>query len=290
MVRFDYRDNMKGALTFLMFILLAHPSMGEETSERDSLLQRVDEIKAMVDEKYWNSFYDVQYSMPIYYHDEGAFTMHLEQNGRNAEARIDCSSPEITFKTIPSVTTIEQWLAMLLHECFHGFQYQHKDFWASFVNAIPENFSAIDSLVALKRYEWYNSLLSEEHELLRKAFSASSRKEAAQLLTSLFAIRKSRLGLVKERLGLDIIRYYPLVETLEGSARYIEYCVSKELGVTDCEYMYNLNGNSYYYASGFILMLLLDRHGISYKDKLFSEYNTLEELVTSYYLDCLIGK
>ena len=148
MVRFDYRDNMKGALTFLMFILLAHPSMGEETSERDSLLQRVDEIKAMVDEKYWNSFYDVQYSMPIYYHDEGAFTMHLEQNGRNAEARIDCSSPEITFKTIPSVTTIEQWLAMLLHECFHGFQYQHKDpFFRVFTSEIQNNSVTLSSVV-----------------------------------------------------------------------------------------------------------------------------------------------
>ena len=97
----------------------------------------------------------------------------------------------------------------------------------------------------------------------------------------MFAKRKSRLELVKERLGLDIIRYYSLAETVEGSARYIEYCVSKELGVTDCEFMYNLNGDSYYYASGFMLMLLLDRHGISYKEKLFTEYDTLEELMTS---------
>ena len=38
------------------------------------------------------------------------------------------SSFEITHRTIPGVDFTEQWVTMIIHEYFHGFQFQHKPF------------------------------------------------------------------------------------------------------------------------------------------------------------------
>jgi hypothetical protein len=43
--------------------------------------------------------------------------------------------------------------------------------------------------------------------------------------------------------------------------------------------MTNLDSNSYYYASGLYLMLIMDKFHIPYKEELFLKYNTLAELI-----------
>jgi hypothetical protein len=169
---------------------------------------------------------------------------------------------------------------MLMHECFHGFQYKHTEFWNKMLASTPENFISSDSLKTLRRnYEWYRDMLSKENALLKKAYEASGIHEVRHILSDFFSIRDERLKTVQDRLGLDIIEFYPIIETVEGSARYIEYCLAREQGITDTDWMTNLDSNSCYYASGLYLMLIMDKFGIPYKDELFQKCYTLTELI-----------
>jgi hypothetical protein len=206
--------------------------------------------------------------------------MHLVQAEANTEARMECSSPEITMQAVPSVKTYEEWYAMLMHECFHGFQYKHTAFWNKMLASTPEVFITSDSLKALKlNYEWYRNMLSKENALLKKAYEASDIIEVRHILSDFYSIRNERLRAVKDRLRLDVIEFYPIIETMEGSARYIEYRLAREQGITDTDWMTNLDSNSYYYASGLYLMLIMDKFHIPYKEELFLKYNTLAELI-----------
>lgn len=49
--------------------------------DRDSVLQRVDELKALVDQKYWPTFNAPQYALEMNYYEDGPFRMHLVANG-----------------------------------------------------------------------------------------------------------------------------------------------------------------------------------------------------------------
>ena len=243
-------------------------------------MAHVDELKELIDEKIWPTYNDPAYSMEMNYYEEGPFRMHLNQAEDDTLARMECSSPEITIQAVPSVKTYEEWYAMLMHECFHGFQYKHTDFWNKMLASTPENFISSDSLKTLRRnYEWYRDMLSKENALLKKAYEASGIHEVRHILSDFFSIRDERLKTVQDRLGLDIIEFYPIIETVEGSARYIEYCLAREQGITDTDWMTNLDSNSCYYASGLYLMLIMDKFGIPYKDELFQKCYTLTELI-----------
>ncbi|MCQ2269486.1 MAG: hypothetical protein MJZ83_11510 [Bacteroidaceae bacterium] len=250
---------------------------------KDSILQRVDELKALVDRKYWPSFNAPEYVLEMNYYEEGPFRMHLVQNDSEGKPRMECSSPEITFRTIPDVTSYEEWYAMLIHECFHGFQYKkYPQFWKKMLEATPQDFYASDSLKALKKnYSWYREILKQENELLTQMLEAPSLSIVGQYWQQFMPLRKERLQLVKEKLGLDLEPFYSITEAMEGSARYIEYSLYKELGISDkAGWMTNLEGDSYYYASGFYMILILEKFSLDFKDKLFSKYYSLTDLIS----------
>ncbi len=271
-------------LAFLIAGAIPHqaqtPINDSNKLSKEQVLAHVDELKELIDEKIWPTYNDPAYSMEMNYYEEGPFRMHLNQAEDDTLARIECSSPEITIQAVPSVKTYEEWYAMLMHECFHGFQYKHTDFWNKMLASTPENFISSDSLKTLRRnYEWYRDMLSKENALLKKAYEASGIHEVRHILSDFFSIRDERLKTVQDRLGLDIIEFYPIIETVEGSARYIEYCLAREQGITDTDWMTNLDSNSCYYASGLYLMLIMDKFGIPYKDELFQKCYTLTELI-----------
>ena len=260
--------------------LLLTPINGSTKLSKEQVFAHVDELKKLINDKIWPAYNDPAYSMEMNYYEDGPFRMHLDQAEDDTLARMECSSPEITIQAVPSVKTYEEWYAMLMHECFHGFQYKHTVFWNKMLASTPENFITSDSLKALRRnYEWYRDMLSKENALLKKAYEASDIHEACHILSGFYSIRDKRLKTVKDRLGLDIIEFYPIIETVEGSARYIEYCLAREQGITDTDWMTNLDSNSCYYASGLYLMLIMDKFGIPYKEELFLKYNTLTELI-----------
>lgn len=271
-------------LAFLIAGAIPHqaqtPINDSNKLSKEQVLAHVDELKELIDEKIWPTYNDPAYSMEMNYYEEGPFRMHLNQAEDDTLARMECSSPEITIQAVPSVKTYEEWYAMLMHECFHGFQYKHTDFWNKMLASTPENFISSDSLKTLRRnYEWYRDMLSKENALLKKAYEASGIHEVRHILSDFFSIRDERLKTVQDRLGLDIIEFYPIIETVEGSARYIEYCLAREQGITDTDWMTNLDSNSCYYASGLYLMLIMDKFGIPYKDELFQKCYTLTELI-----------
>ena len=278
---------MKHVFLLLAFLITGTVPLQAQTPISDSnrlskeqVLAHVDELKELIDEKIWPTYNDPAYSMEMNYYEDGPFRMHLNQAEDDTQARMECSSPEITKQAIPSVKTYEEWYAMLMHECFHGFQCKHTVFWNKMLASTPENFITSDSLKALRRnYEWYREMLSKENALLKKAYEASGINEVRHILTDFFSIRDERLKTVKGRLGLDIIEFYPIIETVEGSARYIEYRLACVQGITDTDWMTNLDSDSYYYASGLYLMLIMDKLDIPYKDELFQKNYTLAELI-----------
>lgn len=280
---------MRYIAILLLFIMLPLSANAQEFTslQKDSILKRVDELKSLVDKKYWPTFNAPEYALEMNYYEEGPFRMHLIQEGTGGKPRMECSSPEITFKTIPGVTSYEEWYAMLIHECFHGFQYKkHPLFWDDMIEANPQDFYASDSLKALKEnYSWYRDLLDQENELLSQMYKASEKPEVRQLWKKFVPLRNERLHLVKEKLGLDIERFYLITEAMEGSARYIEYSLYKELGISDkADWMTNLNGDSYYYASGLYMILILEKFEMEFKDNLFSKFYTLTDLMNEWLL------
>lgn len=254
---------------------------GSAPQTKEQILARVDELKALVDSKYWPGFNDPKYVLEMHYYEDGPFRMHLIQNENDSVPRMECSSPEITFATIPDVRSYEEWYAMLIHEFFHGFQFRkYPAFWDRGLEVNPEDFYASDSLMALKaNYGWYADMLAQESELLSQMYDAGDVSTVRDLFARFMPIREERLRAVKEKLGLDITEFYPITEAREGSARYIEYCLYKEQGIDDTDWMFNLDGGSYYYASGFYMLLIMDRFGIDYKADLFDRYFTITDLL-----------
>lgn len=273
------------AALWLLLSIQSKTMAGEASTSKhlskEQVLAHVDVLKAVVDEKIWPTFNAPQYALEMHYYEEGPFRMHLLQADNGTEPRMECSSPEITFQAVPSVQNYEEWYAMLLHECFHGFQYKKfSGFWKALEESNPQGFVASDTLTALKQhYDWYNEKLAQESSLLIKMYEASDINEVHRLFDSFYRIRNERLEMCKERLGLDISHFYTLTETVEGSARYIEYKLYQEQGLTDTKWMTNLDSNSYYYSSGLYMMLIMDKLGIEYKDELFDDYYLLVELL-----------
>lgn len=269
-------------LVYLICMLVCMEAHGQLPKEQ--VLAHVDELKNTVGEKYWPAFNLPEYALEMNYHEDGPFRMELVKGEGGAPWRMECSSPEITFKTIPDVETYEEWYAMLLHECFHAFQ--HKRYpacWDRFVETGPQDFYATDSLKALRaHYDWYAERLSRENGLLQQMLGAESLDDVKPLFRAFMGIRNERLALVKENLGLDLTVHYPILEAIEGSARYIEYCLYKEQGINEkTDWMFDLDG-SYYYASGFYLILIMKKFGIPFKDELFGTYFTLTEVLAQY--------
>ena len=95
----------------IMMLCLVAQAQETQSLDKDSVLRRVDKLKALVDQKYWPTFNAPQYALELNYYEDGPFRMHLVQNNPGQAPRMECSSPEITFKAIPDVTTYEEWYA-----------------------------------------------------------------------------------------------------------------------------------------------------------------------------------
>lgn len=261
-------------------ILLILCSLWVSAQQPNQHLTCVSELKALIDARYWPSFNEERYQIPLDYHAEGPFVMQMSINGGMETATMHCSSPEITFQTIPDVQTLDDWYAMLLHECFHGFQFKHPAFfdYASSIMDNPE--ISKDSIVNLKHhYPWYKELLDKENALLEQAYLTDDEPTMRSVLQRFLAVREERFAKTNELLGLDLSAYYPLMETYEGTARYIEYCLSRELGITATDWMFNLDSDTPYYASGFYLVMILDKWKVDYKYRLFDTVFLLTDLI-----------
>ncbi len=67
-----------------------------------------------------------------------------------------CSSYEEVIKKIPTVLSTEEWVTMIMHEYFHGFQYKHQ----SYMEYMEMNMTQIkpDSLTSFyKDHSWFKN-------------------------------------------------------------------------------------------------------------------------------------
>lgn len=280
----DEYQNLCKATKHTQETFSGHNSSDAVTREhltKEQVLARVDELKELLGEKYWPTFDDSAYAMELNYYEDGPFRMYIVQDGKDAEPRMECSSPEITFRTIKGVKTYEEWYAMLLHECFHGFEHKkYPDCWNRMIETNPEDFNTADSLVAIRDHNrWYKDILDKENSLLIKMYESSSIDEVRGLFSEFLPLREKRLQMVKDKIGLDIIEFYPITEANEGGARYIEYSLYKEQGIKNTDWMLNLDSDSYYYASGLFLILIMEKCGIDFKNDLYGKYYTLTDLM-----------
>lgn len=218
-----------------------------------------------------------------------------------------CSGYEETRKVIQDVSSTEEWVTMIVHEYFHGFQYKHREY----LHSIAQSISSVphDSLRAVYRNNpWFKEKVDEENELLLRALGAESRTETESLVTAFFKLRQQRRREVKQRLSLDIAGYEKAYETMEGTARYVEQKLYEKFSVklpdsklvsSDTSYHsyrdfrdYKIDRDEwlyltsktgvYYYATGFNMVRLLDKLNVQYKERLFREGElSLEDIMKS---------
>lgn len=221
---------------------------------------------------------------------------------------LNCSSVEITRRTIPGVNSTEQWATMVLHEYFHGFQYKHPAYLDHFeknVVSVPE-----DSLKQMYHsLVWFKDSADRENEMLLAAIGAENEAEVKDRVDTFFRLRHTRRDFIKKTLDFDITACEQTYETMEGTARYMEYALygllaqedpDSTLVKTDVSYhshdyfhsfrtedepwLYYTDRTTWYYATGFNLARLLDRLGVEYKSRLFAEGGlSLEDILMEWY-------
>jgi len=214
--------------------------------------------------------------------DDKPFHMHVtftdEESDIDYRAPImRCSSLEQTSRTIPDVTSVNEWATMVMHEYFHGFQFKNDgylDIYETITNAVLP-----DTLTALAAsHDWYREGVTRENDLLLKAIDTNDNEASRAYIQSFFKLRNERRERVKKELGIDIAALEQLYETMEGSARYIEYCLYRHFGnfnLSDAKWLYTV-GRKYYYATGFNLLRISDKLEIDYKYGIFKDVSTVE--------------
>jgi hypothetical protein len=232
----------------------------------------------------------------IPFHMETGLTMGTPTDEFNYHSPfMMCSSFEIVHNTIPKIISTEQWTTMILHEYFHGFQYKHP----AYIDYYEKNIAQIqpDSLVNLyKHNSWYKKSIDTENDYLLKAIAEKDNAKTYLFIDSFFSKRQERRNKTRQELQFDVSQYENCYETMEGTARYVEYSLYKKyasektnetLAKTDSSfkaYSYFKNYNiekdqwlfltsktSYHYAIGFNMTRLLDKLNITYKARLFNE-------------------
>lgn len=218
-----------------------------------------------------------------------------------------CSSVEITNKLIPDVPCTEVWATMILHEYFHGFQFKHPKFFDYF--STTSAYIPSDTLRNIYSHnKWFEEDINKENELLLSALSSNDSIEISSLISSFFQLREQRRNNTKKLIKFDIKPFENIYETMEGTARYIEYNLYNKLpakqltaklmksdtlygsyayfdnfNLEEAQWLYKI-GRNYFYVTGFNIVRLLDKLKIEYKSRLFNEAGvSLEEILKTEY-------
>lgn len=244
----------------------------------------------------------------IPFHMETGMTFGNKSSAYNYKSPfMSCSSFEIIHQTIPGVDATEQWATMVIHEYFHGFQFKHPAHVAYFEKKISVSADTLKS--TYKIYPWFKEGVDRENNILLAALETEDSRQVARLTDSFFALRKHRRAQAKGLPGHDLATLERAYETMEGTARYVEYSLyssfagkqpNDKLSKSDSAYhsyeyfrnysiekdpwLYLSDKTAYFYATGFNLVRLLDKLGVSYKTRLFKEGGlALEDILKQHY-------
>jgi hypothetical protein len=223
----------------------------------------------------------------------------------NYEPFMHCSSLEETRKVVKDVGSTEVWVTMVVHEYFHGFQFQHKNYLQYFADSIA-TFQKSKLKALYSANTWFKEKVDRENELLLQALATDDQVEVRKLISTFFEERKKRRTETSRKFDLDIEAYEKTYETLEGTARYVEqklyekfsqkrpdtklqksdssyhaYDFFKEHELEKEEWLYlTAKSGVYFYATGFNMTRILDKLGVPYKERLFKQRDlSLEDVL-----------
>ncbi|MBX0333178.1 hypothetical protein K3G39_08000 [Pontibacter sp. HSC-14F20] len=241
----------------------------------------------------------------IPFHMAVNFTFGDSSGYDNYAPFMHCSSLEETGKVVKDVATTEVWVTMVVHEYFHGFQFQHKNYLQYFADSIA-TFQKHKLKELYNDHTWFKQGIDRENDLLLKALEADDREETRRLIATFFEEREKRRNETSQKLNLAIAAYEKTYETLEGTARYVEQKLYEKfshkhpdatLQKSDSAYhaynsfkVYKLEKDEwlyltpksgvYFYATGFNMTRLFDKLNVRYKDRLFKENHlSLEDIL-----------
>jgi len=152
--------------------------------------------------------------------DDKPFHMHVTFT--DEESNIDyhtpfmrCSSLEQTSKTIPDVTSVNEWATMVMHEYFHGFQFKNDgylDTYEAITNAVLP-----DTLIALAAcHDWYRESITQENNFLLKAIDTNDIEASRAYIQSFLELRNERRERVKKNLWVGDIQQLSPIVALNG--------------------------------------------------------------------------
>lgn len=214
-----------------------------------------------------------------------------------------CSNTELTAEVIPDVPSTEVWATMVMHEYFHGFQFRHPGYLDYFEKSIASlTQEVLKSLY--EENEWYKESVDRENQMLLSAISSQSPAEIKSLVNTFFELRDKRRTTTEQKLNTDIRSIEQLFETMEGTARYVEfglygifstrqpdagmarsdslyhsYSYFKDFSFEESQWLYMTGGGNYYYATGFNILRLLDLLNVDYKPALFRDDLSIEDIL-----------
>ena len=229
------------------------------------------------------------------------------------------SSVEEIGKYIPSVESTEMWATMVVHEMFHHYQYNNKNYRKyadSVIGILP--FDSRNLVALCREDKQFLAMIQGENKILMKAIIEDSKDNRDSLITSYLDQREKRITMYgSEYPHLEQVENYYIIQ--EGSARYIEYhsmfilqryfnnsdaptilndpkfnsfSEFKEIDLEHSAFNYLVYAGptDYHYTIGFNIMRLLDELKIEYKTNLLNNpekglYQYLED-----YLDTLPNK
>lgn len=212
-----------------------------------------------------------------------------------------CSSREEFINTTGFQPTTQGWVAIVLHECFHGFQYRHPAYYqyASQHNLI--NLSAGTALQNLYiTYPWYKDYIDTENDLLLKAIAATGKQTRDSLIGEFLKVRAERRSHISSGSDTTFNVMEKNFETMEGTARFAEaYILSSPLKdkdimavdphfnkdnvaapLADIESLAMASTGNYYYATGYNMIRLLKKMNVDYSKLFFKQPSlTLEDVL-----------
>lgn len=202
-----------------------------------------------------------------------------------------CSNVEKA-KEVAPVKHTEEWIQLVMHEYFHGFQFHHPKTIAYFADSVRLHTDSLNKLYLNET--WFSDAIKNENKLLLDA--AGHTGDSMLYYTNQFIqSRLERRKAFMQRYGYSIAAAEDFWEKTEGTARYLEYYTGyafmdmKSTSNNSCDSLFNYFQDyetasidtsrwfrerteimpAYYYVTGFNMCRLMDKLRVEYKNKLF---------------------
>jgi len=185
-----------------------------------------------------------------------------------------------------------QYISILHHEALHAFQYKYFEKQLSLMEPACEeseiellleatdNDPAISSLDEKLTTLLYTLVNSQEKQPYEDGTMSGTKGSSKDIAKEYLTARKALMDAYSAKFGPEkaelIGRYTDRTETVEGTARYVEFKTAEAIDDKKLMRQYltglkeNVKGREKYYRSGMAICLLLDRYDPGWKQHIFA--------------------